>query len=68
MDSKRKRPRGRDGNYGQITRPKIGLRASPLFLFISFSIWIIFIIFMGETTRTHSQDDAKAQAEVLTPQ
>jgi hypothetical protein len=45
----RKRRCGGHGSYGQITRPKIGLRASPLFLFISFSIWIIFIIFMGET-------------------
>jgi hypothetical protein len=68
MDSKRKRRRGRDENYGQITRPKIGLRASPLFLFISFSIWIILIIFMGETIPTHSQDVAKAPANVLTPQ
>jgi hypothetical protein len=47
------------GSYGQITRPKIVLRASPLFLFISFSIWIIFI--MGEPVRTHSQDDAERQ-------
>ena len=36
-----------NGSYGRIARPKIVLRASPLFLFISFSFWIIFII-MGE--------------------
>ncbi len=31
-----------------MTRPKIVLSASPVFLFINLSIWIIFIA-MGET-------------------
>jgi hypothetical protein len=43
------------------------LRASPLFLFISFSFWIIFII-MGEPIQPYPQDDAEAPANVLTPE
>lgn len=42
-----------------MTRPKIVLRARPLFLFINFNFWIIFII-MGETVQTHSQDGTSA--------
>lgn len=38
----------RGASQGQITRPKIVLRAIPVFLFITFSIWIILIIIGGD--------------------